>query len=228
MDQLGIDPERHPAWLVKRVLEYGRWRDLAKSGGALDGKPDLSERVTRLRSLQLRALVFRCAWFQLPPSFFRCCATMPSRIGEDTAPPLGGGSSDASICFRRRYFSDTRRRGLKLDLLCHAHRMLEPVEGIKEVSLISLPDLAAMKLNTLANLCSKKDFYDLMELLDHLELQWMIGYFTEKNTRRWIHPTVIRSLGWFKDAETEPDPISLNGTTRAAVKAKVSRAVSEL
>ncbi len=79
-----------------------------------------------------------------------------------------------------------------------------------------------MKLKALANLCSKKEFYDLMEQLDHLALQRMTGYFTEK------YPAtdpfmVIRSLAWFKYAETERDPISLNGTTWAAVKAKVSR-----
>ena len=34
--------------------------------------------------------------------------------------------------------------------------------------LLSLPDLAAMKLNAIANRGSKKDFFDLAELLNHL------------------------------------------------------------
>lgn len=117
--------------------------------------------------------------------------------------------------------------GVKLDLLRHAYPTLEPIERINEVSLISLPDLAAMKLKALVNRGSKKDFYDIMELLDHLELQRMIGYFTKKYPA--TDPfTVIRSLAWFEDAETEPDPISLNGTTWAAVKARVSWAVAGL
>lgn len=105
--------------------------------------------------------------------------------------------------------------------------MLESIVRIDEVSLISLPDTAAMKLNAFANRGSKKDFYDMVELLNHLTLPQMIGYFAEKYPA--TDPfTVIRSLAWFEDAETEPDPISLNGTTWAAVKAKVSVAVAGL
>ena len=78
VDRSGVDPERHGAWLVKRVLEYGRWRDW-QTLVAHYGKPDLSEKVTHLRSLQPRALAFCCAWFQLPPSSFRCSASMPSQ-----------------------------------------------------------------------------------------------------------------------------------------------------
>jgi hypothetical protein len=35
--------------------------------------------VTGLRSLSPQSLAFSCAWFQLPPSAFRCSTTMPSR-----------------------------------------------------------------------------------------------------------------------------------------------------
>ena len=45
--------------------------------------------------------------------------------------------------------------------------------------LLSLPDLAAMKLNAIANRVSKKDFFDLAELLNHQTIQQMIGYFTD-------------------------------------------------
>lgn len=35
------------------------------------------------------------------------------------------------------------------------------VDRIDDVALVSLPDLAAMKLNAIANRGSKKDFFDL-------------------------------------------------------------------
>jgi predicted nucleotidyltransferase component of viral defense system len=117
--------------------------------------------------------------------------------------------------------------GVKVDLLRHAYRMLGPVERINEVALLSLPDTAAMKLNAIANRGSKKDFYDMVELLDHLALPQMILYFTEKYPA--TDPfTVIRSLAWFEDAEAEPDPISLKGVTWTVVKAKMSMAVAGL
>lgn len=65
VDRSGIDPERHIAWLTKRVLEYGRWRDwqiLVEHYG----KAKLADVVVHLRSLRPKAFAFCCAWFQLP------------------------------------------------------------------------------------------------------------------------------------------------------------------
>lgn len=74
-----------------------------------------------------------------------------------------------------------------------------------------------MKLNAVANRGSKKDFYDLVELLKHHTLQEMLGFFSTKypNTDPFV---VVRSLAWFEDAEQEPDPISCVGQTWIEVK----------
>ncbi len=84
-----------------------------------------------------------------------------------------------------------------------------------------------MKLNALANRGSKKDFYDVVELLGHFTIQEMIGFFTTKypDTDPF---TVIRSLAWFDDAEMDPDPVSLKRMTWKVVKSKVSKIVTEL
>ena len=117
--------------------------------------------------------------------------------------------------------------GVKLDLLRHAYRMLEPTERIDGVPLVSLPDLAAMKLNAIANRGAKKDFYDVSELLGHFTIRQMIDFFTLKYPA--TDPfTVIRSLAWFEDAELEPDPVPLKGQTWSGVKAMVCGAVAEL
>jgi len=117
--------------------------------------------------------------------------------------------------------------GVKLDLLRHAYRVLEPAERIDGIALVALPDLAAMKLNAIANRGSKKDFFDLAELLNHFTLQQMIGWFMEKYPT--TDPfTVIRSLAWFEDAEVEPDPIPLTGLTWNQVKARTRDSVAAL
>lgn len=77
VDRESIDPERHAPWLVKRVLEYGRWRDWQVLVACF-GKPRLAEIATSLRSLDPKALAFCEAWFQLPHSSFRCSVSMPS------------------------------------------------------------------------------------------------------------------------------------------------------
>jgi hypothetical protein len=76
VDRSSIDPDLHAAWLSKRVLEHGRWRDW-EILVSYYGKPKLAELVKGMRSLRPRAFAFCCAWFELPPSSFRCSASMP-------------------------------------------------------------------------------------------------------------------------------------------------------
>lgn len=117
--------------------------------------------------------------------------------------------------------------GVKVDWLRHAYPLLEPAELMDGVLLVSLPDLVAMKLNAIANRGSKKDFFDMAELLDHFTIERMLGFFTGKYPSTDAF-TVIRSLAWFEDAEMEPDPIPLTGLTWEDVKARASGAVAGL
>ena len=66
-----VDPERHAAWLAKRVLEYGDWPDWQELVRYY-GRPRLAQIVTEIRSLQPRAFAFCRVWFDLPASSFRC------------------------------------------------------------------------------------------------------------------------------------------------------------
>lgn len=117
--------------------------------------------------------------------------------------------------------------GVKLDLLRHAYNRLDSVETIEGIPLLSLSDMAAMKLNALTNRGSKKDFYDVAELLNHFSIQQMIDLFAEKYPA--TDPfTVIRSLAWFEDAELDPDPVALNRMDWATVKERTRQAVAKL
>jgi hypothetical protein len=117
--------------------------------------------------------------------------------------------------------------GIKLDFLRHAYPLLAQPEEIEGVRLLSLPDVAAMKLNAIANRGAKKDFFDLGELQRHHPLPTMLEWF-ETKYRSSDRFTVIRSLGWFEDAELEPDPVSLNGNDWRIVKSQLRGMVSNL
>lgn len=77
VDRASLDPDRHAAWLAKRVLEHGRWRDW-QALVAHYGKVRLAEIVVTIRSLDARAFAFCRVWFELPASRFRCSVTTPS------------------------------------------------------------------------------------------------------------------------------------------------------
>ncbi len=76
VDRISIDPDCHAAWLVKRVLEQGRWSDWQALVGYY-GKSGIEKIVANLRSLEPRAFAFCRAWFDRPASFFRCSASTP-------------------------------------------------------------------------------------------------------------------------------------------------------
>ena len=117
--------------------------------------------------------------------------------------------------------------GVKIDLLRHAYPEVAPIEMIGVHRLLSVPDLAAMKLNAIANRGSKKDFYDLSELLQHHTLEEMLRFFGAKYPA--TDPfAVIRSLAWFEDAEHEPDPIPLAGQTWDNIKQRMVHALRGL
>jgi predicted nucleotidyltransferase component of viral defense system len=118
-------------------------------------------------------------------------------------------------------------RGAKVDFLRHDYPMLAEIEVVEGVSLYSVPDVVAMKLNAVTNRGSKKDFFDLVELLKCYSLDEMLGFFEEKY-RGSDRLMVLRSLSWFEDAEREPEPVVLNEASWEQVKREISRAVSGL
>jgi len=64
-DPSRVDPEQHAAWLVKRVLEYGRWSDwqvLLK----IYGRDRLGKIAVELRALEAKAAAFARAYFCSP------------------------------------------------------------------------------------------------------------------------------------------------------------------
>jgi hypothetical protein len=107
--------------------------------------------------------------------------------------------------------------GIKVDILAHRYPLLGPIEVIESIRMLSLKDLCAMKLNAIANRGSKKDFWDFAELFSHFPKEEMLAFFAEKYPQDSLW-NVGKSLGYFDDAEIEPDPRDLRGRTWEQVK----------
>jgi hypothetical protein len=117
--------------------------------------------------------------------------------------------------------------GVKVEFLRHDYPLLEPHEAAAGIEMYSLRDVCAMKLNAITNRGAKKDFFDVAALLGRFPLSGMLDDYCLKYgvSHRFM---VIRSLVWFDDAEEEPNPVSLDGTSWEAVKSVVSKSVSEM
>ena len=113
---------------------------------------------------------------------------------------------------------------VKTDFIRHNYPLLKPVLSIEGIKIASVEDIAAMKLNSTMNRGSKKDFFDICELLNHYSLQQLLTFHSEKYDFS-SQMIVLKSLIYFEDAEKEPDPISTNSTSWQFVKAKIKEDV---
>jgi hypothetical protein len=110
---------------------------------------------------------------------------------------------------------------VKIDILLHSYPILREHSNLDGLRCLSLPDMAAMKINAVTNRGSKKDFSDLLLLHENgIPIPAALDFFCEKYgpAGRFL---AIRSLAWFEDAEGEPDPVYLNGWSWPEVHERV-------
>jgi len=94
------------------------------------------------------------------------------------------------------------------------------------IRLFALEDIAAMKLNAVANRGAKKDFYDIHALLSRFSLPELLGFFEDKY-QKMNSFTVTKSLAYFDDADLEPDPMSLMNLSWEQIKADLKLALRD-
>jgi len=111
--------------------------------------------------------------------------------------------------------------GIKCDCMAHPYSMVTGVQDYDGVRLIAVEDIAAMKLNAIANRGSKKDFWDLHELSRHFDREQLFSFYEKKypNGSRW---NVEKSLSYFLDADGDPDPICLKGLKWPQIKSAIA------
>jgi len=88
-------------------------------------------------------------------------------------------------------------------------------------------DIAGMKLSAIAQRGSKKDFFDLYELLQRYSLAGLLEFFRMKfPSIDTFH--IIRSLTYFEDAEKEKDPKLIKVVDWKQVKSAIIEAVKKM
>jgi predicted nucleotidyltransferase component of viral defense system len=117
--------------------------------------------------------------------------------------------------------------GIKVDFVDYQYELIEQVNIIDGIRILSKKDIAAMKLNAIAGRGSKKDFFDIVQLLKTFTLSEMLSFYTTKYKQN-SEFMVIKSLMYFDDAENEPDPICILSITWEEVKKIIISHVQKL
>ena len=94
----------------------------------------------------------------------------------------------------------TNINSIKVDFVKMSYPILFPPIIEEGVRMLDIKDIAPMKLKAVTQRGSKKDFYDIYYLLDHLSIDEILGLFKEKFKQHEVFH-VIKSLSYFDDAE---------------------------
>lgn len=96
---------------------------------------------------------------------------------------------------------------IKVDFLAHRYPYLfEPVT-LSGIVMLSLPDIAAMKLNAISTSGQRsKDFIDLYYLLDHFDLNSLLSFYKKKYAQE-NDVFILKSIMYFDDVDLSDWPV---------------------
>jgi len=109
--------------------------------------------------------------------------------------------------------------GVKVSFLHYPYPVLKPFQDVHRLRVASVDDIAAMKVVAISQRGDKKDFFDLYEILKTVSPRDLKVLFLKKFGASRINCYhILKSFLYFDDAEQQPAPLSLNGTTWEQVK----------
>lgn len=114
--------------------------------------------------------------------------------------------------------------GVKVDIVSYSYKWIDKPVLEDGIVLAGIKDIAAMKLSAITNRGTKKDFIDLFFLLQKYALSEILGFYQQKYADSQLF-TVIRSLTYFEDAESDPMPLMLAPVNWPQVKLTIQKTV---
>ncbi|PIU58428.1 MAG: hypothetical protein COS89_00440 [Deltaproteobacteria bacterium CG07_land_8_20_14_0_80_38_7] len=114
---------------------------------------------------------------------------------------------------------DTMIDTVKVSFLSYNYPTLEKGPKYDGVLLASIIDIACMKLSAISSRGAKKDFYDMYFILKHISLKELFVRFSAKfSSISYNDLHLHKSLVYFTDAETDPEPDLLENVSWEEVK----------
>lgn len=110
--------------------------------------------------------------------------------------------------------------GVKVDFVNYTYPWLDEMIIKDGIRMAGLKDIAAMKINAIAGIGSKKDFIDLFYLLKHFSLEEILKFYQKKFPDGNLF-LALRSMIYFNDAEDQ-DVKMLGKATWEQVKEEIS------
>jgi predicted nucleotidyltransferase component of viral defense system len=110
-------------------------------------------------------------------------------------------------------------QGGKVSFLYYPYKIINPFIYLGNLRLASVSEIGCMKVVAISQRAEKKDFFDMVEILQRYSPAQLRTMFLEKYGEEKINCYhILKSFFYFADVEEAPDPVSLNNTTWEQVK----------
>ena len=117
--------------------------------------------------------------------------------------------------------------GIKVDFVNYSYPWLEKPIKEENITLASIEDIAAMKINAIINRGTKKDFIDVGFLLERYSLLQILGFYQKKYGVQ-DYQIALRSLTYFEDAEIDVMPKMIICKDWETIKTEITSQVKML
>ena len=99
---------------------------------------------------------------------------------------------------------------VQVDILAHRYPLIEKPVKKENISMLSLKDIIAMKLNAISTSIQRvKDFIDIYYLLGMFSLEEMISFYKSKYQQH-NEVNILKSLVYFEDVEISDWPVLID------------------
>jgi hypothetical protein len=118
---------------------------------------------------------------------------------------------------------------INVDILAHRYKLIAEPDVVYGVTLLSVPDIIAMKLNAISTSGQRaKDFIDIYFLLTRYNLGKMLEFYQEKYNQQNA-AFILKSLIYFNDVDLAGWPVLIANPTLkwADVEKRIEKAVLE-
>ncbi len=107
----------------------------------------------------------------------------------------------------------------KVDFVKHHYfKQIKDTQLIDGIRMFSSEDIIAMKIFAILKRASKKDFWDVAELLQHYSFEDFVKFYALKYPSMQLTISLPNALTYFADADESEDPISLKDQTWESVQ----------
>jgi hypothetical protein len=122
---------------------------------------------------------------------------------------------------------DSKDKPVKVDMF-YSDPFIRPIVDIDSIRMASIDEIAAMKIEVIGHSGRKKDFWDIHELLDILNLEQIIDLYIERFPYSYSREEIINKLVDFNLADNHFAPICLKGKYWELIREDIKDAVNKL